>query len=38
MKKISYVDEFDNWSPDTPLGWHAVVKPEESFPEELPEE
>ena len=41
MKKINYVDEFDNWSPDNPLSYHTVVqkqKDQESFPEELSEQ
>ena len=41
MKKISYVDEFDNWSPDNPLSYHTIVpaeKSKENFPEELAEE
>ena len=38
MKKVNYVDEYDNWAPDSPLSKHIVLKDQENFPEELAEE
>ena len=38
MKRISTVDEYDNWSPDTPLSWHFTQKPVEKNQKNLPEE
>jgi len=34
----SWVDEYDNWSPDHPLSSHQAQKNQEDFPEELQEQ